>query len=410
MIINRRYRFRAIAVIAVMIALTVASTRLQAQSTGTCGSQTITLPFTDVPGGGIFFCSIAGAYFSGLTSGTSATTYNPSGNVSREQMAAFITRTQDSALRRGSRRAALGQWWTPKSVAAVNLETTTVGLDPLSVQSDGADLWVANIQHGTVSRVRASDGKLLGEWTGARGASQVLVAMGRVFVTGLFDLYMIDPNEPPGPLTPVTTSTPLSSAGGIAFDGARLWITDPNSNVINIVTPSDSFPWPTTTLTGFNIPKLALFDGTNIWVTNVVSLSPDIFELVKIVPPGIIVARVPIGGFFYSLTFDGTNIWVPNENDHTLTVIRASTATVLATLTGNGLHHPRGSAFDGERILITNSSGHSVSLWRATDLSPLGSFPISTNDFPSGACSDGLNFWIVIVAESIGTPGKLIRF
>jgi aryl-alcohol dehydrogenase-like predicted oxidoreductase len=31
-------------------------------------------------------------------------------------MAAFVTRTQDSALRRGSRRAALGQWGFPTSV------------------------------------------------------------------------------------------------------------------------------------------------------------------------------------------------------------------------------------------------------------------------------------------------------
>jgi len=62
------------------------------------------LPFTDVMGSP-FFCQIAEAFFSGLTNGTSATTFSPSQNVTREQMAAFTTRTMDQSLKRGSRRA-----------------------------------------------------------------------------------------------------------------------------------------------------------------------------------------------------------------------------------------------------------------------------------------------------------------
>jgi hypothetical protein len=53
-----------------------------------------------------FFCQIAEAFFSGLANGTSATTFNPMSAVKREEMANFITRTQDSALRRGSKRTA----------------------------------------------------------------------------------------------------------------------------------------------------------------------------------------------------------------------------------------------------------------------------------------------------------------
>src|SRR5436190_21604114 len=106
-----RIKYQAVIAVAVMIVvLTTASTYLRAD-TGTCGGASVTLPFTDVPSSNIFFCSIAEAYFSGLTNGTSATTYNPSDPVPREQMAAFVTRTQDSAIRRGSRRGALGQWW-----------------------------------------------------------------------------------------------------------------------------------------------------------------------------------------------------------------------------------------------------------------------------------------------------------
>src|SRR5262249_44730392 len=152
-----------IALLALLVlALTILSTRHYAD-TGTCGGQSITLPFTDVIGSQ-FFCQIAEAYFCGLANGTSPTTYNPTGNVNRDQMAAFMTRTQDSALRRGSKRAALQQFWTttPRYDSTLGgLGTTNVDSTPEAVASDGADLWVTNRSSGTVSRVRASDGKLL---------------------------------------------------------------------------------------------------------------------------------------------------------------------------------------------------------------------------------------------------------
>lgn len=161
--IERRFvRFEAL-LLALIVALTVATHRTQAD-TGVCNGQPITLPFTDVMGNA-FFCQIATAYFSGLANGSSATTYNPSGTVTREQMAAFVSRTLDQGLRRGSRRAALGQWGTHTTVPFT--AQTTVGSAPFGVRADGADLWVANFGSGTVSQVQASNGKLLGTWTGA---------------------------------------------------------------------------------------------------------------------------------------------------------------------------------------------------------------------------------------------------
>jgi hypothetical protein len=123
---NSRSAFRAVLVIALMLVITFGSGRLRAD-TGTCGGATTTLPFTDVTGNP-FFCQIAEAFFSGLTNGTTATTYSPSLNVPREQMAAFVTRTLDQSLKRGSRRAALDQYWTPTSIAG--LAFTTVGTGP----------------------------------------------------------------------------------------------------------------------------------------------------------------------------------------------------------------------------------------------------------------------------------------
>ena len=205
--INRLSTFRASLMIALLLIITIASSRLRADS-GTCGGATTTLPFTDVAGS-IFFCDIAEAFFSGLTNGTTPTTYSPAQSVPREQMAAFITRTLDQSLKRGSRRAALKQFWTPASAADLTL--TPMGTDPLLVESDGADLWVTNLDSAEVSRVRASDGRVLDTWTGATGAEGVLVAKGRIFVAGTITpgtLYQIDPTLPAGPVsTPPGTSS-----------------------------------------------------------------------------------------------------------------------------------------------------------------------------------------------------------
>src|SRR5215831_17337193 len=91
--------------LALLVALVMASTFISSRhhaDTGPCGGQSITLPFTDVMSSP-FFCQIAEAYFSGLANGNSLTTFNPSGNVTRDQMAAFTTRTLDQSIQRGSR-------------------------------------------------------------------------------------------------------------------------------------------------------------------------------------------------------------------------------------------------------------------------------------------------------------------
>jgi len=91
-----------------MTVLVITSGQLRPAS-ATCGGATVTVPLTAVASTNIFFCSIAEAYFSGLTNGTSPTTYNPGDPVQREQMAAFIARTLDQSLKRGSWSAALNK-------------------------------------------------------------------------------------------------------------------------------------------------------------------------------------------------------------------------------------------------------------------------------------------------------------
>lgn len=298
-----------------------------------------------------------------------------------------------------SRRAALDQFWTPQNETVLGL--TAVGTTPQLVRSDGADLWVANLG-GSVSRVRGSDGKLLETWTGATNAVGVLVAMGRILVTGDTSpgqLYLIDPSQPAGAVTTVASNLGAESQG-ITFDGAHVWAVN-FSGGVSIVTPGASPPWTVTNVTaGFSHPLGAVYDGANVWVTDYVAGS-----LLKLDSAGAVLQTVTVGVDPSFPIFDGTNIWVPNYVSDSVSVVRASTGAVMATLTGNGLNRPSVAAFDGQRILVTNSSGNSVSLWKAADLTPLGSFSTGPPPGPLGACSDGINFWITLSATN-----KLARF
>src|SRR6185369_7312885 len=158
---------------------------------GVCG------PFTDTAADA--FCPfILEVFYLGITTGTTPTTYDPAANVTRTQMAAFLSRTVDRTLGRGSRRAALGQYWTTQPSGLMST-TVGTGTGAGALRSDGADVWVANYVDGTVSRVRGSDGKLLETWTGAALGRGVLAARGQIFVTGADipgRLYQIDPRQP----------------------------------------------------------------------------------------------------------------------------------------------------------------------------------------------------------------------
>jgi hypothetical protein len=394
---DRRYAIRAASLLLVIAVLTITSTRLRAD-TGTCGGQSITLPFTDVAAANIFFCSIAEAFFAGLTNGTgTGNTYSPSGTVNREQMAAFITRTLDQSIRRNNRRAVTKKWYLPPDATGITL--TVVGDGPQSVEFDGTDLWVASSTSDTVQRFRTSDGQILQTFTGANHVFQLVTARGRIFATGNLNpgrLYFIDPLPGSGPVSTLLSNLP-ANPNGIAFDGARVWTAN-SSGSVSIITINP--PQATNVSVGFSAPTGILFDGANIWVTD-----QGLDSLLKLDASGNIIQSIPVGTNPRRPVFDGINIWVPNSLGDSVTVVRASTGVVLATLTGNGLNGPETIAFDGERMLVTNNNGDSVSLFKAADLSPLGFILTGADTAPTGACSDGMNFWVTF----LGTD-RLARF
>ena len=131
-----------------------------------------------------------------------------------------------------------------------------------------------------------------------------------------------------------TVATVGGNPSGIAFDGSRIWTAN-FSGSLSIVLPAPSTPWSSTTVSsGFQALAGALYDGSNVWMT-------DNFAgtLLKLDSSGSILQTVTVSpGPLYPI-FDGTNIWVP-DTDNSVSVVRATSGAVLATLTGNGLRLP----------------------------------------------------------------------
>jgi hypothetical protein len=388
---RRRVSATATAIAAALALLAGAGSR----ALGACG------PFTDIADAA--FCPFVLEIFTiGITTGVTPTTYDPAAPLSRVQMAAFLSRTVDGALRRHSRRAALNMFWTAQNATVLGM--TTVGQSPILSAWDGLDVWVAGEGNGTVTRVRAANGDIVATWTGATEANAVIPALGRVVVTGAPNpgagrLYAIDPANPAGAATTVASDLP-NGPWAIAFDGTLFWTANVSGSV-SLVIPG-SVPWSSTTVTtGFLQPVGVLYDGANVWVSD----QGGGGKLLKLSSGGGILQTVTVGAGPRHAVFDGANIWVPTSTSNSVTIVRASSGAVLGSLTGNGLNLPVQAAFDGERVLVTNYDGDSVSLWKAADLTPIGNVQTGNLTRPWGVSSDGVNFFI-----SLHGSDRLARF
>jgi YVTN family beta-propeller protein len=385
--------------IAAGLALVAASSTARASEP--CGTGTYPFPYTDVASVGDGFCpGIMEAYVTGISRGTTPTTFSPNDTVIRSEMTTFLQRTFDQGLARSSRRAALEQWWTPQTPVSLQTILLPAG-SPQFCKADGSNIWVTTLG-ATVVQLDAGTGNNLNHWAGATAAAGVLVAAGKVFAVGATSgggsLYVLDPTQlPAGSVTLAAGGLggPSSSTIGLAFDGTNIWTTNyipPGS--LSIITPGPSTPYAVSTLTSgaISAPNGILFDGTSIWVTDFL-----LGTVLKIDPTtnGILVVT-PVGTNPGFPAFDGANIWVPNTGSNSVSVVQASTGTLVATIASgpkNKLNQPSAASFDGERVLVTNEGNNTVTVFKAADLSFIAN--VSTGPLtPTAACSDGINFWI----------------
>jgi hypothetical protein len=367
-----------------------------------CGGQTYPFPFTDVSGVGAPFCpGIIEAYTVGITKGATATTFAPNSNVTRVQMTTFLQRTFDQALKRTDPRAALGQWWTPSNVNAVQQFALPGGDRPVACVGDGQYVWFQGYSSGSIYQVEASTGKMVGTWTGAGGAigKSILAARGRIYLGGPTTVSLFDPTgSPPGPAVQVASGL-AGTVVSIAFDGSRIWTANEGGSV-SIITVQATAPYPVQNVTaGFsgNLGGI-IFDGSNIWVSDYGANT-----LHKLDSSGNIVQSVAVGNGPLEPTFDGTNIWVPSNVSESVSIVQASNGTVIATIAAdsfNRIDDPYMATFDGARIIISNYSGDSVTLFNASTQALIGNISTGPLSGPASACADGINVWVNLLAGS----------
>jgi S-layer homology domain len=362
-----------------------------------CGGVDYPFPYTDVASVGVAFCpGIMEAYVTGVSKGTTPTTFSPGETVTRAQMTTFLQSSLEQGLGRVSRRAALDQWWIPQNPNA--MQTIVLGGNPSYCAADGESIWTTSAdQYGEVIQVQASTGAVVGAWTGSYNGKGVLVAAGKVFVVGVTSpggsLYVIDPTQSPGPVT-VAANNLGNNPYSIAFDGTNIWTANegvPGS--VSIITPQSPYTMTTVT-TGFNSPAGILYDGANIWVTDY-----GAGTLLRLDKEANILQTVTVGSGPIQPVFDGANIWVPNYTGQSISVVQASTGNVVATIkydASNQLSGPYGASFDGERVLVTTAIGSfgSITLFKAADLSFIANVSTGDGTQPAAPCSDGISFWV----------------
>jgi DNA-binding beta-propeller fold protein YncE len=145
--------------------------------------------------------------------------YCPNDNVTRSQMAVFVTRAIEKVTTKTPQQIALLKWYEVNQSA----QFFPGGSQPWAMAFDGAHIWVTNRISDNVIKLRASDGANLGTFVG------------------------------------------FSSPRGIAFDGANVWVTNVNENNVTKLRVSDGLNLGVFTVTD---PFGIAFDGANIWVTN----------------------------------------------------------------------------------------------------------------------------------------------
>ncbi|HWT80618.1 MAG TPA: hypothetical protein VN648_17675, partial [Candidatus Methylomirabilis sp.] len=114
-------------------------------------------------------------------------------------------------------QVALLRWYPANQVGSFDLTKA----DPTALAFDGASVWVTNALNQTVTKLRASDGAVLGSFPAGNAPS------------------------------------------ALAFDGANIWIADQGSDSVTQLRASDGAALKT--FAAGPQPVGVAFDGANIW-------------------------------------------------------------------------------------------------------------------------------------------------
>ena len=198
-------------------------------------------------------------------SGTGGMLTFPDGST----QATAVSAGPDGVIAVNPQQVALLKWFPAYQSPA----TFPVGT-PAGVAFDGASIWVTNSDSNTVTKLRASDGAVLGTFSAG--------------------------------------SNPI----GMAFDGANIWVANNGSNTVTKLRASDGACVGTCTFTVGLYPFGIAFDGANIWVANWGGNTVTKLRASDGACAG--TCTFGVGAYPAAVAFDGANIWVANSGSGTV--------------------------------------------------------------------------------------------
>jgi hypothetical protein len=256
-----------------------------------------------------------------------------------------------------------------------------VGQYPWGVAFDGANIWVANSFSQTVTKLRTSDGAVLGTYPVGTNACSVAFDGLNIWVTNPNANSVTKLRASDGALQGTYN---VNCPQGVVFDGASVWVANVPNNTVTKLRPSDGAVQGV-----YNVgmlPRGLAFDGANIWAAN--SAGDTVTKLRA--ADGMLMGTFAVGSVPFALAFDGTSVWVVNANSATVTRLRASDGAAQGTYAvGNS---PSAIAFDGANIWVTNQSNDTVTKLRASDGGLQGTYNVQSA--PRGVAFDGANIWV----------------
>ena len=250
-----------------------------------------------------------------------------------------------SAVGRTPQQIATLRWYEALGTSA----SVRVGHRPTGIAFDGENIWVASYSFGNVTKLRASDGSLVGTY-------------------------------PVG-----------SNPQGVAFDGTNIWVVNSAGDSVTKLRASDGGLVGTYAVG--SSPYGIAFDGTSIWVANSVGYTETKLQA----KDGSLVGTYVVGWYPYGIAFDGTNIWVATT--YNVTKLGASDGGLLGTYAeGSGA---RAVAYDGTNIWTANWSPFTVTKLRASDGSLVGTYAVG--EAPRNLAFDGTYIWVVNFGSDTAT-------
>lgn len=167
------------------------------------------------------------------------------------------TRTDALENRATTRQIATLKWYQ----AASNI-TFPTGATPVGVAFDGDNMWVANSDDDTVTKLRASDGETLGTFAVGNTPRALAFDGANIWVGTTSGLTKVRASDGFN----LGTFAPGGGPADLAFDGTHIWATRPFSGSVTKLRASDGVVLGTFSV-DFPVASGVLLDGTAIWVS-----------------------------------------------------------------------------------------------------------------------------------------------